>query len=68
MNVIGLIDTWRNCQMVHSCRVCKIKLYSDYGIYRNSDNEERYYCFTHWKQYYIWTKENKSELTTYVEV
>ena len=54
--------------MVHSCRVCKIKLYSDYGIYRNSDNEERYYCFTHWKQYYIWTKENKSELTTYVEV
>jgi len=54
--------------MVHKCRVCKIDLISDYGVYRNSENQERYYCFTCWKKYYIWTKENKSELTTHVEV
>ena len=24
----------------------------DYGVYENSDNQRRYYCFKHWKTYY----------------
>ena len=34
------------------CRVCKIDLDEDYGVYENSDNQRRYYCFKHWKTYY----------------
>ena len=34
------------------CRVCKIDLNEDYGVYENSDNQRRYYCFKHWKTYY----------------
>ena len=54
--------------MIHECRVCKVKLLTDYGIYRNMENEERFYCFECWKRYYYYTKENKSELTTHTEV
>ena len=35
------------------CRVCKIDLDEDYGVYENSDNQRRYYCFKHWKTYYL---------------
>ena len=38
--------------MVHKCRICKIDLNEDYGVYENSDNQRRYYCYTHWKIYY----------------
>jgi len=34
------------------CRVCKIDLNEDYGVYENSDFQQRYYCFTCWKKYY----------------
>jgi hypothetical protein len=54
--------------MVHKCRICKVELLTDYGIYRNMENEERFYCFTDWKRYYCYSKENKSELTTHTEV
>ena len=32
------------------------------------DYGQRYYCFTDWKRYYCYSKENKSELTTHTEV
>jgi len=34
------------------CRVCKIDLDEDYGVYENADYQKRYYCFKHWKTYY----------------
>jgi hypothetical protein len=34
------------------CRICKIDLDEDYGVYENADDQKRYYCFTHWKKYY----------------
>ena len=34
------------------CRICKIDLNEDYGVYENTDYQKRYYCFTHWKKYY----------------
>jgi len=54
--------------MVHKCRVCKVNLWHEFGVYRNNDNEERYYCFTCWKRYYCYSKENKSEFSTYIEM
>tara|TARA_R110002072_G_scaffold17765_2_gene67159 strand:+ start:326 stop:565 length:240 start_codon:yes stop_codon:yes gene_type:complete len=49
-HAIGLIDTWRNYLL--KCRVCKIDLNEDYGVYENADYQKRYYCFKHWKTYY----------------
>jgi hypothetical protein len=37
---------------LRKCRVCKKDLIEDYGIYENAEGEKRYYCFTHWHQYY----------------
>jgi hypothetical protein len=50
------------------CRVCDCKLTREYGVYKNMDNEERYYCFICWKRYYVYSRENKSFFSSVIEV
>ena len=43
------------------CRICKIDLNEDYGVYENADDQKRYYCFIHWNQYYYSITKSENE-------